>query len=464
MNLAELIDFAGALVDYDPTNSVYTSQLTTLLNDACARILGDRLWPFAQPETDFSVLTDKTYSISVTNGSGTVTGGPFPVSSSVVLPGSTLEGAIITWIDSNGVGHTHECRYVSATNTLFLDRDYAGSSGTYTATFRWRHIYLPPDTATVTSVTNPQATNATPSGGAGAASPSIPMPLTILSRFDRDQAALDPLLLGRPDSVTPADARTVPAPRSCIGVTIGSTTPGKGTRTVTVYMVNVRDPSAPVAQYYGPGVSAGFESGLSRPITMTLGDSEELVLTPETIPNTSGLYRRYYATCEALGVKAPFRLRDAGNANFNRDTVPPPGGVSFSPDTSVSYLSSQTFQTRQLRYVPSTGVYQSVLLYPHPTADQPIRIRRLVTPRKMIEDQDTPLIPEAFSQIIAYTALEQLAIKADNLAMAQVFQRKAAVLYTQMEQQYLGSPPRRIVKGNMNPAYPQLFGALRFTP
>lgn len=462
MNLADLIDFCGNLVDYDPTNSVYTGQLTTLLNDAQARILGDRLWPFAQPERDFSVLTDRTYSISVVSGSGTVTGGPFPVSSSVVLPGSTLEGATVTWIDSAGVGHTHECRYVQSTNTLFLDRDYAGTTGTYTGTFRWRHVYLPPDTATVTSVTNPQATNAT--SGAGAAAPSIPMPLTILSRFDRDQAALDPLLLGRPDSAMPADARTVPAPRSCIGVTVGSTTPGRGTRTVTVYMVNVRDPSAPVAQYYGPGVSAGFESGLSRPVTVTLGDAEELVLAPETIPNTSGLYRRYYATCEALGVKAPFRLRDAGNANFNRDTVPPPGGVTFSPDTSVTYLSSQTFQTRQLRYVPSAGIYQSVLLYPHPTADQPIRVRRLVAPPKMVEDQDTPIIPEAFGQIIAYTALEQLCTKADNLAMAQVFQRKAAVLYSQMEQQYLGSPPRRIVKGQGAEPWPNLFGVVRFTP
>ena len=458
MNLADLIDFAGNLTDYDPVNATYTAQLTALLNDAQARILGDRLWPFAQPERDFSVLTDRTYSVSAVNGSGTVTGGPFPVSSSLVLPGSTLEGAVLTWTDTAGVVHTHECRYVSATNTLFIDRDYAGVTGTYTATARWRHIYLPPDTATVTSVTNPQA------AGVQGAQPSIPLPVPPLSRFERDQAALDPSLLGTPEFYLQADARTVPAPRSCLGVTVGTPGAGRGTRTLTVYMVNVRDPSAPAAQYYGPGVSGGYESGLSRPITVTLGDTQELVLTPETIPNTSGYYRRYYATCEALGIKAPFRLRDANNASFNRDTVPPPGGVSFSPDTSVSYLSSQTFQTRQLRYVPSAGVYQSVLLYPHPTADQPLRIRRLIAPQKMVEDQDTPLIPEAFSQVIAYTALEQLCTKADNLAMAQVYARKAASLYAQMEQQYLGQPPRRIVKGQGAEPWPNLFGQLRFTP
>jgi hypothetical protein len=461
VNLADLIDFAGALTDYDPTNATYTAQLTSLLNDAQARILGDRPWPFMQFEDDFSVLTDRTYSISVVNGSGTVTG-TFPVSPSVVLPGSTLEGATVLFTDSAGVGHTHECVFVQNANTLFFARDYTGVTGTYTASFRWRHVYLPPDTATVTSVTNPYG----PAGASSGTSPtpSIPMPTPALSRWERDQAALDPNLLGVPEFYMRAESRHVPAPRSCLGVAVAGGGLGRGVRTLTVYMVNVRDPSAPVAQYYGPGVSAGYESGLSRPLTITLGDTEELALTPETIPNISGLYRRYYFTCEALGIKAPVRLRDAANLTFNRDTVPPPGGVTFSPDTRVSYLSTQTFQTRALRYVPSAGVYLSVLLYPHPTADQPMRIRRLVSPPKMVEDQDTPRIPEAFSQIIAYTALEQLCTKADNLALAQVYARKAQTLYTMMEQQYMGLPPRRIVKGDGAGVYPNLFGPLRFTP
>jgi len=461
VNLADLIDFTGNLVDYDPTNATYTAQLTSLLNDAQARILGDRPWPFMQPEGDFAVLTDKTYSISVVSGSGTVTG-TFPVSPSLVLPGSTLEGAQVLFTDSAGVGHTHECVFVSNANTLFFDRDYAGVTGTYTASFRWRRVFLPPDTATVTSVTNPYG----PAGASSGTSPtpSIPMPTPALSRWERDNAALDPNLLGVPEFYMRADARSIPAPRSCLGVTISGGGLGRGVRTLVVYMVNVRDPSAPVAQYYGPGVSAGYESGLSRPLTVTLGDTEELALTPETIPNVSGLYRRYYFTCEALGIKAPVRLRDAANLTFNRDTVPPPGGVTFSPDTRVSYLSSQTFQTRALRYVASAGIYQSTLLYPHPTADQPMKIRRLVAPPKMVEDQDTPRIPEAFSQIIAYTALEQLCTKADNLALAQVFSRKAQTLYTMMEQQYMGLPPRRIIKGEGSQVYPNLFGSVRFTP
>jgi hypothetical protein len=172
----------------------------------------------------------------------------------------------------------------------------------------------------------------------------------------------------------------------------------QGVRTVNVYMVNVWGPLTPTPQVYPQGVSAGRESGLSRVASYTLLDNQTLEFTPETIPNTSGFYRRYYFDCVELGIKAPVRVRNAndegGGAAINVDTVSPAGGVVLKPDLSTTYLKSQSFQVDSIRYVPSNGVYQSFQLYPHPSSDRDMLVRRLISPTPMKEDQDVPLVPE----------------------------------------------------------------------
>ena len=50
MNLGELLDFCGNLLDYDPVNTTYRAQLVSLLNDAQTRTLTDRPWAFASQE------------------------------------------------------------------------------------------------------------------------------------------------------------------------------------------------------------------------------------------------------------------------------------------------------------------------------------------------------------------------------------------------------------------------------
>jgi hypothetical protein len=58
VNLSDLIDFCGNLLDYDPVNETYREQLVSLLNDSQTRILTDRHWAFAQRERDLRVYTD----------------------------------------------------------------------------------------------------------------------------------------------------------------------------------------------------------------------------------------------------------------------------------------------------------------------------------------------------------------------------------------------------------------------
>ena len=453
MNLADLRAYVGNLLDYDPTNSTYDGQLDALLNDAQTRLLTDRAWLFCQRESTVTVPTDATSSFSVINGSATVAGSGFPVSTSTVTPGSPWEGGVVTITDANGLEGEYRVRYVAAANQLFLDRDFEGTTGTYAVTVQQREVYLPGDTATVMMVNDMDT--------------GTPTPQFQVSKFQRDLARLDRDLLGTPEAYLPSQGARVTAPRTCRGVTVATPGAGRGVRTLNVYMVNVMGPGSYTPESYGPGVSAGLESALSAVLTITLQDNEELNLTPETVPNSTGLYRRYYFTAPDLGIVAPQRLRHDGSGGITvrTDTVAPAGGVTLVPDTRLSVLEGQAFQAASVRYQDANGVYPSFLLYPHPSADTDLSVRRLVAPRPMREDTDIPLVPAAFAQAIAYAALEQVTLKHDNAALSAVYARKRATLTREMEARYLGQPPRRIQRGGADfQTYPNPFGPLVFTP
>jgi hypothetical protein len=442
MHLQDLRDFVATLVDYDPTNETYVAQLTSLLNQCQKTILTDRPWDFAQREGDVTVWTDVTYSISVTNGSATVASASlFPISTNAQLPGSQLDGAIVEVTDSAGLKGTYTVAWVRASNQLYFTSDFAGATGTYNATFKRREIYLPGDTQTVMSVLD--------------LTTGIPRSQVFLSKYERDDCSYDPTMLGTPTAYIPSQGRIVPAPRVPTGVsTIAAV--GQGVRTINIFQVSILVLTAPGPSVYPAGVSGGMESGLSKVGTYALTDLQTLTFTPETIPNKSGFYRRYYFTCPELGINAPVRIVSAGGGGYAAagvDTVSPLGAVTLAPDLSTTTLTSESFQSTSIRYVPTNGVYQSFLLYPHPSSTSPIRTRRLVAPRPMEESQDVPLVPEAYAEIIAFAALEQLCLKMDNAALSAVYAKKKEVLFRQMEQKYLGDPPRRIVKGQYQTGY-----------
>ena len=79
VNLDALRQYCGSLLDYDPVNPTYTSELTSFLNDAQGRLLGDRPWAFLVREEQLEVKTDITLTLTFTAGSAQVTGTSFPV-------------------------------------------------------------------------------------------------------------------------------------------------------------------------------------------------------------------------------------------------------------------------------------------------------------------------------------------------------------------------------------------------
>ena len=292
---------------------------------------------------------------------------------------------------------------------------------------------------------------------------TIPAKALFLSKWEREDANLDPSLLGTIEAYLPSEGRRVAAPQAPRGVATVAAV-GQGARTINVYMVNVLGPNAQNYPTYRDAVSSGFESALSKVATFSLTDTQTLEFTPETIPNTTGLYRRYYFTCPEAGILAPVRVRSLSGV----DTIPPTGGVTIASNLALSHLEGQAFHSEAVRYqYNQSAVYQALELYPHPSADQDLNVRMVVAPTRMQEDQDVPLVPAAYAQMVAYAALENITLKVANPALSQVYQRKKALLYKAMEQRYLKEVPRRIIKGTPTAGYRFVrnpYGKLTFTP
>jgi len=457
MNLGDLLDFVGNLLDYDPSNTVYRKQLVSLLNDAQSRLLTDRHWDFAGRDRRLKVWTDiPAQTITVTVGSAQFTG-TFPVSSSTITPGSELAGAAVEFTEANGTVHRHKIAWIQNGATGHFLRPYQGTvSGAVSAKIQRRDVALPSDSMNVLNVSDPHV--------------GVPAKALFLSKWEREDANLDPELLGTIEAYLPSEGFRVSGPQTARGVTVQSASAGQGIRTVDVYMVNVRYPNAQNYPTYSLDVSSGFESAFSKVSTFSLSDTQTLHFAPETIPNNTGLYRRYYFTCSEANILAPVRVRNAdatGGVAVGVDTVAPTGGVTLKPNLALPHLSGQSFQSTSIRYRwNQSSAYRTVQLYPHPAGDQFVNVRTLINPERMQEDQDSPLVPASYAQILAYAALEQLALKVDNPALSAVYARKKDVLYRGMEARFLGQVPRRIIKGNPTAGYRftrNPFGPLTFS-
>jgi len=457
MNLGSLLDFMGTLLDYDPSNSTYRAQVVTLLNDAQVRCLTDRHWDFSTRDRKLQVWTDTTLTLNVTNGSATATGTGFPVSSDLVKPGSELARAVVTFSDSAGNAHTHRIAWVENATTLYLDRLYTGASGAVSALVKRRDIFLPSDAMNVLNVSDPSV--------------GIPAKALMLSKWEREDANLDADLLGTVEAYLPSEGLMVRAPQTVRGVTVQSAGAGQGVRTVDVYMVNVKAPAGQNYPAYRSDVSSGFESAFSKVSSFSLSNTQTLHFTPETIPNHTGLYRRYYFTCAEAGIIAPVRVRNAdaeGGAIVDRDTINTKGGITLKPDLALSTLQGQAFHSTSIRYrFNQSSAYRSIQLYPHPAEDQKLDVRTSINPARMQEDQDATLIPASYSKMLAYSALEMLALKVDGAsALAVAYARERDVLYKGMEARFLAQVPRRIIKGNPTAGYRFVrnpFGKLTFS-
>jgi hypothetical protein len=252
VNLSDLKQYVGNVIDYDPTaNPTYSDQLGRIISDAYERIYTEKPWTFCQKEAEIEARPDITgLTIPVTNGSATLAHGG-------VLD-STMDGQTI---ELDGVEYT--IAYVNNATFAYLTEDYLGvTSAGVTAKVVFRYLDLPADCVTVMNV----ATRS------NSITPEDPGMMAALTRYEDEFFNLPLGETGVPRFWVPHDPIYISSP-SVAPVVATRAELLKGDRTIELA----------VAHEWG-----GRSSGLSPFLSVTLNANEDINWTVSTIPNTSG--------------------------------------------------------------------------------------------------------------------------------------------------------------------------------
>lgn len=420
VNLSDLKQYVGNVVDYDPTaNPTYSDQLGRIISDAYERIYTEKPWTFCQKEAEIEARPDVTgITIGVTNGSSAI-------ATAGVLD-STMDGEII---ELDGVEYI--IAYVKDATVAYLTVDYLGATAAAAvAKVIFRYLTLPADCVTVMNVSH----------RSNSITPEDPGMMAALTRYEDEFYNLPLGETGVPRYWLPHDPLYI-APPSRPPVVAIRAVALKGERTIELA----------IAHEWG-----GNSSGLSPTLITTLTASEDVDWSVGTIPNETGYLRVIYLRFPNDGFKAWYKRSDLTGSptSINPTGI---GTLNLDTSTGVGAVNTDRLPFSSPRFQGDGGMRERVRLHPRQAENTVYTIRYMARPKPLIEETDTPDIPAAHRIIIAYKALESLLIKADSPAQSQLFAKRAEQEILKMERRYLITPARRIVKGNFNTA-----GSFRF--
>lgn len=412
-DLQALRAYVANVLDYDPTNPTYKTQVDRLLNEADRRICTEKLYTFAQTTVEVRVNADAAAEITATLGSSNIT-------AATATFFQYMAGQVIT-IDNV----EYEIAWVESIFSAHLTVEWGGATGTYAANIAQRWIYLPQDCVQVMSLARRSE----------AITPSNPGLLTPITQYEDEWNNLPLGETGLPEVWVPGNPVGVSAPR--LGVDLGTAVAvAQGQRTIEVGVVHRR---------YGAA-----RSSISTIQSTVLGPIEALTVTPPAaLDNTTGLYREVFLRAPLHGLVDWRPALDA--VNGDPLVFLPSGTGSVTVQSSLTHLQSEAYYIKP-RLVSASGTVARVRLYPRQSESMPLQLRYLADYRPMVEDNDTSVIPPAHRMIIAYRALYEVLVKHNNPSLAELYRKRYEAGLLQLERRYLSQPSRRLVKGFMSPA------------
>ena len=393
MNLAEMRDMVGSIVDYDPNVQTYRDEVTRIINELYLDFFTDRPWKFAQETEEIQVYKD----VEVTDCAIAV--GQNSVSKIAPSFSDWMEGAIVEISGATAEADNGEYTIAKSTaTTLYLEGFSASNTETVTAKVKQRFIDMPEDCNEVLSI------------GIRSPTAGTQAHFDYLSRARDEEYSLLLSSTGLPtdwliyDDVT----MTQPVLQPTLDAVAGATWTTPGTYYVQYTFVHKNKESAPSPE---------------AEVTTALGGFVLNVPTP-TIQNTgtnSGMFKRFY-----LRTTDSQAFYQVSNADIDETTL-----VINDLDVAADYLANAR------RLPENDGHYKRVRLYPRQDTDYLVEVRFVYRPDRLIEDTDVPEFPPAHHRYLVYRACQELFVKHDNLQHSELYRRKADTELLRMENTYL---------------------------
>ena len=391
MNLQELREMVGSIVDYDPDVQTYRDEVTRVVNELYLDFFTDKPWMFAIKTAEVSVYKD----VSVTNGviiagQNTVTSASTPF-----LP--WMNGAIVEISGSASDDGEYEIEKDGGVATIYLKGFVASAPAAgLTITIKQRYVDMPKDCAEVIAVglRNPTQTPTTA--------------FDYLPRFRDEEYGLLLSAQGQPTDWLLHDDETVLSPVLALTVADGGGAGGFTGETHAKYTF-----------LYQNKESAPSPDSL---VTVATSRSLTVAATQDTGANSGYLKRVYIRTAET---KAYYHVSEADIA----ETAVGASAVTLP----AQYLISQD------RLPENSGHYKRIRLYPRQDTDYLVSLRYIYQPPRLIEDSDTPEFPPSHHRYLVYRACQELFVKHDNLSHSEVYKRKADIELLRLENNYLSA-------------------------
>jgi len=390
VNLSEIRNMVGSIVDYDPNVQTYIDEVNRVVNEIYLDFFTDRPWKFAQETEEIQVYRDVIVAATITLGASSVQ----DIITNPFLP--WMEGAIVEIVGNTTTADNGEYVIAKSTaGTLTLEGFTASANDGVTATVKQRFVDMPADCSEVMSI--------------GIRSPmsGTQAHFDYLSRNRDEELSLLLSSTGLPTDWLIHDDATMIQPVLASGLTAnGAGTLGTGLHYVKYTFVHKNKESAP-----SPASTVTLAPG---------GDSIDVAGLQDTGANSGILKKAYIRTPDSNAYYA-------STAAFALETATTMTGIVVATD----YLVGAE------RLPENDGHYKRVRLYPRQDTDYLIEVRFVFRPDRLIEDTDVPEFPPDHHRYLVYRACQELFVKHDNITHSEVYRRKADVEMLRMENNYL---------------------------
>tara|TARA_Y100001973_G_C5208218_1_gene343287 strand:+ start:5649 stop:6959 length:1311 start_codon:yes stop_codon:yes gene_type:complete len=418
MNLGQIIDRCGNILDYSPALTSYRQEVRDIVNMVYLELFGERPFQFAQKTTKITAYPDAKpagTAITLTGGSNDVIcAGLF----ATYMNGMILEVQGSTTANNNG---EYIIRHVSTTDRVYVENE-DGSTPSFTAdattagnanltlTVKHRYVDLPQDCIAPLAV------------GIRTPGSSASQPMDYLTMYLDEAMNLDLDEVSRPTDfihMSPVSVNGPPKAPTVASAGGGSPVPAGTYDAVYTIMVNGRESSAsPVSAYVTLGVAAPLQSS-------------DLLLTGANTGRVKKVYVRgpnsdafYYVAQVAVGTT---------------DTA---GTIALA--TNPHWLTDRNTYPK---LPENDGLYTRLRMYPRQDAEYSLTVRYLFRPEKLLDESDIPVLPAANHIYLVYRTCQELFSKHNNMPQSQMYQLKADRELQNLMNRYLSQKTATYIKG-----------------